>query len=142
MVDNEGGLRNRRAKHRDGVDRHGCCGFDVDAHRVAFLAFRLRNGQGDLIECGKQRRHLGLKRLAAGGQPDVAPGALEQLRIQLALKTADGLRQRRLSHAKALRRVRHMLGLRHLVKIAQLQQLHAHLLQPQCDDNAQIMENA
>ena len=106
------------------------------------MALRLRNGQGNLVERGKQRRYFGLKRLAAGGQPDVAPGALEQLRIQLALKTADGLRQRRLSHAKALRRVRHMLGLRHLVKIAQLQQLHAHLLQPQCDDNAQIMENA
>jgi len=94
--------------------------------RVAFLALRLCNGQGNLVERGKQRRYFGLKRLAAGGQPDVAPGALEQLRIQLALKTADGLRQRRLSHAKALRRVRHMLGLRHLVKIAQLQQLHAH----------------
>ena len=60
------------------------CGFDVDAHCVAFLALRLRNGQGNLVERGKQRRYFGLKRLAAGGQPDVAPGALEQLRIQLA----------------------------------------------------------
>ena len=62
-----------------------------------------------------------------GVSRDVATDALEQLRIQLALKAADGLRQRRLRNAKALGRVRHMLGLRHLVKITQLQQLHANL---------------
>ena len=98
-----------------------------DAHRVALLALRLRDGAGYLVERGKQRCHLVFERLAAGSQPYVATDALEQLRIQLALKAADGLRQRRLRNAKALGRVRHMLGLRHLVKITQLQQLHANL---------------